>query len=160
MGRVKGTWWLSVFVAGGLVLSAGCSSGGSSSSAPTTEAGTAAGVVSSRSTATTGAPSANATGLSGTWAGDYRQTTPSSTSGTFTIEWQQSGSNLTGTIKIPGVCPSGCPITATVNGNNVKFGVVEAGSIDYSGTVSGNTMSGTYATADGASKGTWSATKS
>jgi hypothetical protein len=102
---------------------------------------------------------ASTTGLSGRWAGDYQQTSPSASSGTFTIQWQQSGSDITGTITIPGTCSS-CPISATLNGSTVRFGLVAGGAITYTGTVSGNSMSGTYSTTDGATKGTWKASRS
>jgi hypothetical protein len=97
-------------------------------------------------------------GLSGTWSGDYQQTSPAPAAGTFTLNWQQSGSNVTGTINIPGAC-NACPISATVNGSSVTFGVVALGGIIYTGTVSGNSMSGTYTTADTSARGTWKASK-
>ena len=152
------------------VVLGGCSS--KSSDNPTVGAGQASGATTTLgSTGTTAASSSSATtatttatttaaggGLTGTWSGDYQQTAPSPDSGTFTLHWQQSGSNVTGTIDIAGAC-SACPISATVNGSSVTFGVVALGGITYTGTVSGNTMSGTYATADSSYKGTWKASK-
>jgi hypothetical protein len=161
MGGVRKTGWTAVLVAAVLLFGAGCSKGNGNASAPTSAAGQAATtVVTTTAPAATSTPStATTAGLSGTWSGDYQQTTPSASSGTFTIRWQQSGSSLTGTITIPGVCPPGCPITATLNGSTVSFGVVAGGAINYTGTVTGNSMAGTYAAADGSTKGTWKAAR-
>lgn len=123
-----------------------------------TTAATTATTAASSGSATTATSAAATGGLTGAWSGTYQQTTPIADSGTFTINWQQSGSNLTGTINIPGAC-NACPISATVNGTSVAFGVVALGGITYNGTVSGNSMSGTYATADSSTKGTWKASK-
>ena len=130
---------------------------GAGQTSATTAAATATTAASGRSATT--ATSATATGgLTGAWSGTYQQTSPTADSGTFAINWQQSGSNLTGTINIPGAC-NACPISATVNGTSVTFGVVALGGITYTGTVAGSSMSGTYATADSSYKGTWKASK-
>jgi hypothetical protein len=102
--------------------------------------------------ATSPSTAAVAGGLSGTWSGQYA----GAGQGTFTITWQQSGSDLTGTIKISDV---GVPISisGTLSGNTIRFGTVGSSAITYSGSVSGNTMSGTYQTPTG--DGTWNATK-
>ncbi|MCA1847178.1 MAG: hypothetical protein LC792_29100 [Actinobacteria bacterium] len=135
--------------------------GAGQTSATTAAAGTAT-TAASGGSATTATSATAATGLSGTWSGTYQQTSPiadsGTDSGTFTLNWQQSGSNVTGGISIPGAC-SNCPISATVNGSTVSFGVVALGAITYTGTVSGNSMSGTYATPDSSTKGTWKASK-
>jgi hypothetical protein len=104
----------------------------------------------SSTTASSGAGSTAA--LSGTWSGQYS----GANQGTFTLTWQQSGSNLTGTINISEVgAPSG--INGTVSGNTITFGTVGTAAVTYSGTVSGNSMSGTYQSPSGS--GTWTATK-
>ncbi|MEN3315280.1 MAG: hypothetical protein V7605_1514 [Acidimicrobiaceae bacterium] len=155
-GVRRASWLVGLVVV--ILGAAACSSGSGKSSAPTTVAATA-------STATTsvanpaGQPTTTTTGLSGTWSGDYRQTSPAGAGGTFTILWQQAGSGLTGTITIPGACPSGCPITATLDGTKVSFGLVAGGAVNYTGTVTGTTMAGTYATVDTGTKGTWTATR-
>lgn len=142
----------------------GACSSSKSSDNPTVGAGaTSGGATTLATTATTAATATSAAaaatgGLSGTWSGDYTQTSPAPAAGTFTLAWQQSGSNVTGTINIPGAC-NACPISATVNGSSVTFGVVALGGITYTGTVSGSSMSGTYATADSSTKGTWKASK-
>lgn len=95
--------------------------------------------------------------LSGKWSGSYS----GAYNGTFKLSWHQSGSHLHGTITIsnPG---STLPINGTVNGTAITFGTVGSTAITYTGTVSGNSMSGTYkvATANGSTGGPWSASKS
>ena len=151
-----------VFALAVAVLGGACSS--KSNDNPTVGAGQSS-ATTAAATATTAASSGAATtsaaatgGLSGAWSGTYQQTSPIADSGTFTLNWQQSGSNVTGSISIPGAC-NACPISATVNGSTVTFGAVALGAITYTGTVSGNSMSGTYAAADSSTKGTWKASK-
>lgn len=95
--------------------------------------------------------------LSGKWSGQYS----GSYNGTFKLSWHQSGSHLHGTITIsnPG---STLPINGTVNGSAISFGTVGSTAITYTGTVSGNSMSGTYKVAggNGSTGGPWSASKS
>jgi hypothetical protein len=95
--------------------------------------------------------------LSGKWSGNYS----GSYNGTFKLNWHQSGSHLHGTITIsnPG---NTLPINGTVNGTAISFGTVGSTAITYTGTVSGNSMSGTYkvAAANGSTGGPWSAAKS
>jgi len=49
-------------------------------------------------------------------------------------------------------------VNGNVAGSAITFGAV--GGVVYSGTVSGNSMSGNYAVPGGGGTGTWSATKS
>jgi hypothetical protein len=49
-------------------------------------------------------------------------------------------------------------ITGNVAGSAISFGAV--GSVTYKGTVSGNSMSGTYTVQGSSTGGSWSATKS
>lgn len=53
-------------------------------------------------------------------------------------------------------------ISGTFTGGNIRFGTVGSGAaITYSGTVSGNSMSGTYQVNDsGGDQGQWNANKS
>jgi hypothetical protein len=89
--------------------------------------------------------------LSGTWAGKYS----GAYHGTFTLHWTQSGSRLSGTIKLSN--PSSAPrVTGTVRGRTIRFGTVSGG-ITYTGSVSGKSMSGSYKTPGGG--GSWSAHK-
>ena len=100
----------------------------------------------------TGAGAAVATSqtkLAGTWAGTYS----GAYSGTFTLRWKQSGSRLTGSIKLSS--PSGTyPITGSVKGSAIRFGAVGAGAT-YTGSVAGRSMSGRYKS--GPRGGAWSA---
>jgi hypothetical protein len=94
--------------------------------------------------------------LSGKWSGHYS----GSFNGDFTVRWTQSGSHLHGTIHLsnPG---DTMPINGTVNGSAISFGTVGSTAITYSGTVSGNSMSGSYKvhSTNGSSGGPWSASK-
>jgi hypothetical protein len=105
------------------------------------------------STPTTSSPAAGA--LTGTWSGQYS----GSYTGTFKLHWRQSSSKLNGTIHISSLGGT-TPIHGTVNGNAISFGTVGGGQqITYTGTVSGNSMSGTYQV-NGHGGGPWSASKS
>jgi hypothetical protein len=90
--------------------------------------------------------------LAGKWSGKYG----GAFSGTFTLHWTQSGSKLSGSIALSN--PSGTySCNGTVAGSGIKFGAVGVGAT-YTGTVSGNSMSGTYNSPRGG--GSWSASKS
>ena len=102
------------------------------------------------------APAAAPSGLSGKWLGQYS----GSYQGTFTLHWRQSGPDLKGTIDISSPAAS-MPIHGSVSGSKISFGTVGQYGITYSGTVSGNSMSGTYQVKDGrGSTGNWSAARS
>ena len=95
---------------------------------------------------------AGGSSLTGTWSGRYG----GAYHGTFTLHWTQSGSRLTGTIKLSSVGRTN--ITGSVRGSTIRFGTVgNASAITYSGSVSGKSMSGTYKT--GGVGGSWSAHK-
>lgn len=101
-------------------------------------------------------------GMSGIWNGQWANQTPDTATGTFSIQWSQQGSNLTGNISIVGTpCLSGGGITGTINGSAINFGVVEGQvTVNYAGIITGsNTMSGTYSTSCGNAYGDWQATK-
>jgi hypothetical protein len=89
--------------------------------------------------------------LTGTWTGTYS----GAFSGNFTLRWTQIGSKLHGSITLSR--PRGTySIGGSVRRKAIRFGAVGAGAT-YSGTLSGSSMSGHYATPRG--PGTWSATK-
>ena len=90
-------------------------------------------------------------GLSGKWTGTYSGTF----SGTFVLNWTQSGSKLSGTIKLSTAGTDN--VNGTVDGSSIKFGTVGGQAVHYTGSVSGDSMSGSYSTAAG--DGTWSAHK-
>ena len=95
-------------------------------------------------------PAAATAALTGKWSGTYSGTF----TGTFTLTWTESSGKLTGTIDLS---TSGTvPLNGTVAGNQITFGTVGSTAVTYTGTVSGDTMSGTY-TAGSAGTGTWQA---
>jgi hypothetical protein len=156
MSRTK----LLLFAAAPVLVLAACSSPAPATSPPS--AGAAAATSAAATTpaatvpaATTSAAAAGA--LSGTWSGRYS----GAFQGTFTLVWRQSSSRLSGTIKLSAPANT-VSIHGTVSGNTIRFGTVGSAAITYSGTVSGNSMSGTYKVSTGSSTvgGPWSASKS
>jgi hypothetical protein len=114
------------------------------------------------STAATAAPTDAASGLAGTWNGAYESTSDPGSTGTFVLDWTQTGSALSGTISVTNTpCVAEGTITGTTDGTTITFGAVQgAYSIAYEGTVSGDTMSGTYSSPScGNAAGTWTANK-
>jgi hypothetical protein len=91
--------------------------------------------------------------LSGGWSGMYS----GPFNGTFTLTWTQSGSSLDGTIHLSSP-PDTLRINGTVSSSAISFGAV--GVVTYSGTVSGNSMSGSYTDVANGKSGSWSANKS
>ena len=90
--------------------------------------------------------------LAGTWTGQYS----GAVSGTFTLNWTQTGSTLTGSITL--TSPKGkYAIGGHVNGTAISFGAVGAGAT-YTGSLSGSSMSGKWTSPVGG--GSWSANKS
>jgi hypothetical protein len=97
--------------------------------------------------------------LSGKWSGTYG----GAFSGTFKLTWQQTGHNLSGTIKVSGFKNVPTSIHGTVRGDSIRFGTVGSQSITYSGSVSGPSMSGDWKILAGGKSmggGSWSASKS
>jgi hypothetical protein len=132
--------------------STGTSAPPSTAAQPTSTAPAAAlGTVSTSAAVSTTAAAAGA--LSGTWNGKYS----GGYQGTFTLTWQQSAGNLSGSIALsdPSIT---LPIHGTVAAGAIRFGTVGSVGITYSGTVSGNSMSGSYDVGTGAG-GPWSASK-
>jgi len=128
---------------------AGCGGGGASGTSTPPPATTTSG--------TTTTPPASSTttsedgGVSGKWSGKYS----GAYTGTFKLDWRQSSSKLSGTIDLS---PGGTlPVNGTVDGSSIKFGTVGGPGITYTGSVSGDAMSGTYTTPNGG--GSWSADK-
>jgi hypothetical protein len=147
---------------------AACSSSASTTATQTTgtapSAGTSTASAAAASTPTAGTPAASSSapaavnGLSGNWTGQYS----GASQGHFTLQWTQSGSALSGTIRLEtdGVT---MPIQGTVVGSSIRFGTVGSSGITYTGMVSGNSMSGSYklVAANGTTfSGPWSAARS
>jgi hypothetical protein len=144
---------LTLTIGAATLLLAACSSAGTGATAPTTTA-THAAAAQPKAAAATSAPAAAAGALTGTWKGQYG----GSYQGTFVLHWHQSGSRLGGRIHISSPSDS-LPIHGHVAGGSIRFGTVGSYEITYTGTVSGNSMSGTYKVG-GAQGGNWSAAKS
>jgi hypothetical protein len=89
--------------------------------------------------------------LSGRWSGEYSGVFH----GTFTLDWTQSRSRLNGTIKLSSPRTT-LSISGTVSGRTIQFG--EVGGVSYSGTLTGDSMSGNYRV-PGHGGGSWSATQ-
>jgi hypothetical protein len=135
-----------------LLLAAGCSS--APTRTPAISAPTAPAASTASSSPASAAPAAPA-GLSGKWSGQYG----GSYSGTFILRWHQDGSKLSGTIRLSAPATT-MPIHGTVNGCVIRFGTVGSVGITYSGSVSGNSMSGSYQVASGnGAGGHWSAAR-
>jgi hypothetical protein len=96
---------------------------------------------------------AHESSLTGAWSGKYS----GAYRGTFTLQWTQSGSTLSGTIKLSSTRGGKVPLKGTVRGNTIRFGTVGSAAITYTGSVSGKSMSGSYKTPGGG--GPWSAHK-
>lgn len=154
-----------LFLAAGVVAlgitALACSSSGKTTTGTTLSApASSAASETSTTAAATSTTAAAAGALSGTWSGTYS----GAYSGTFTLTWQQSGSNLSGTIMISSFNNAPRSINGTVQGSAISFGTVGSQAIQYSGTASGNSMSGTWQIAgpngQAAGGGSWSASKS
>jgi hypothetical protein len=79
------------------------------------------------------------------------------------LTWQQSGKNLSGTIMVSGFNNVPTTIHGTIQGASIRFGTVGSKSITYSGSVSSNSMSGTWQIQAGGrsmGSGSWKASKS
>jgi hypothetical protein len=102
---------------------------------------------------------AASSGLSGKWRGRYS----GAYQGHFVLRWHQSGSRLSGTITLSAPSRGTVPIHGTVQGSTIRFGTVGSEAITYSGSASGNSMSGTWqikGPSGPAGGGPWSASKS
>jgi len=100
-------------------------------------------------------PSTTGGALTGKWSGSYS----GAFSGTFTLHWVQTSTKLSGAINLSSA-GGPVPLHGTVVGSSIRFGTVGSTAVTYTGTVSGNSMSGTYKVGtSGAGTGTWNATK-
>ncbi len=91
--------------------------------------------------------------VAGTWSGTYS----GPFNGTFKLIWNQTGSSVNGTIMLSSP-PDNLKITGSLSVNPFRCGAV--GVVAYTGTVSGNSMSGSYVDRANGQTGTWSANKS
>jgi hypothetical protein len=137
---------------------AACSSSGAST-AQVTATQPARANSAATSAASAPAQAAADTGLSGKWRGQYS----GAYQGHFVLRWHQSGFRLIGTITLSAPSRGTVPIHGTVQGSTIKFGTVGSEDITYSGSASGNSMSGTWqikGPSGPAGGGPWSASKS
>jgi len=149
-----------ILVAPAAVLIAACSTAPAATtttpppSTPATAPAAATSAASAPAATSSSAPAAGA--LSGTWHGQYG----GAYSGTFTLHWQQNTSSLSGTIELSSLGGT-VPIHGTVEGSSIHFGTVGSTQITYSGSVSGNSMSGNYQVhaGNGSQNGTWNASR-
>lgn len=96
---------------------------------------------------------------SGTWA-----STKYDISGTFTVDWVQTGTHIEGTASVTGSpCGvTGGPLSGTITGNQVSFGVVEAHqTVTWRGKIGKHRVSGTFSTGApcGNDRGTFAGTR-
>jgi hypothetical protein len=135
------------------LAAAACGGGGGGGSSSTGTSTPAAASTAATQVTTTASTSTEATasdsGLSGKWKGTYSGTY----SGTFVLNWNRSGSKLHGTIHLS--TAGTVPVNGTVDGSSIKFGTVGGSAVHYTGSVSGDSMSGSYTTAGG--DGSWTA---
>ncbi len=103
-------------------------------------------------TAATARTTTTSSSLTGIWSGKYG----GAYTGTFSLHWKQTKSQLSGTIKLSTVS-SKLIVTGTVRSGKIRFGTVGSTAITYTGSVSGSSMSGRYTTPGGG--GSWSAHK-
>jgi hypothetical protein len=142
------------------LVALGCSSSKTASSTNVTSPpGTAASATTAPPGPTEPSTTApQATGdLTGSWSGNYT----GAFNGTFSLTWQQSGSDLNGTIKISGFGDVPTTINGSVQGSSIRFGTVHGQEVTYTGSVSGNSMSGSWqiAVPGHSVTGSWNASK-
>lgn len=135
-----------------------CSSSGSgnestSSAAAGPSTSSSAPPPSTEGATSTGPPAAGS--LTGNWTGSYH----GAFDGTFTLHWTQTGPALVGTINLS--TAGTVPLRGTVTDGQINFGTVGSTVITYTGSVSGDSMSGDYQVAGGTGgTGSWSAHRS
>jgi hypothetical protein len=118
---------------------AACSSSGSSGTQVTATQSAKADPAAAPA-ASASAQAAASSGLSGKWRGQYS----GAYQGHFLLRWHQSGSRLSGTITLSAPSHGTVPIHGNVQGGTIKFGTVGSEDITYSGSASGDSMSGTW----------------
>ncbi len=148
---------MTVTAALAMTLAACSSSGGSTAQVTATRSVEATSAAASATSAP--AQAAANSGLSGKWRGQYSGTYQ----GHFILRWHQSGSRLSGTIALSTPARGAVGIHGTVQGGTIRFGTVGSEAITYSGSASGNSMSGTWqikGSNGAAGGGPWSASRS
>jgi hypothetical protein len=100
--------------------------------------------------------------VSGTWAGQW--TASSGIAGTWQTDWIEDRSgHVDGSAFVTGTsCGTRAGVAGERQGCSISFGLVEFGgcSVDFEGTIDGNTVSGTFIVTAGVSdQGQWSGSK-
>ena len=146
-----------------MVVTAACSSSGKGQTAPTNAPTTTSASSDAGSSSVAGGTTSPSGALTGTWSGPWQRTSPPPGGGTNALTLQQRGSELTGKLVAVGsACLTTEQITGTVRGTAVDFHVVGgSATAKYTGSVSGNSMSGTATVTCAAGTGTakWQLTK-
>jgi hypothetical protein len=130
---------LAMGAAAGLAITLAACSGSGGTPAQVTSTQSAKAPAAAPATSAPAQAAANS-GLSGKWRGQYS----GAYQGNFTLRWHQSGSKLSGTITLSAPSRGTLPINGTVQGSSIRFGTVGSEHITYSGSASGNSMSGTW----------------
>lgn len=158
-GSTKRASELAVAAVLGSVLLAAC--GGSSSTTSTKRATTTSATPSAQTTQP--APSATGAAISGTWRGTATSQAHPGRTSSFTVVFSQRGSTVSGPVTLTGGCISQGSVTGTLVGQTIQFGVVERAGIEFTGTFSGSSMSGSYKSEPpcgiDTDTGTWEATR-
>lgn len=101
--------------------------------------------------------------LEGTWAGTW-QTDVAQVNSTFTWEIEATADGFSGTIDVQGTsCISNGSVDVAVDGDRITVGLVQAEEpVTFTGTISGDRMSGTYdaGTCPPPNSGSWEAVRS
>ncbi len=147
---------LLVFVA----LAPACSGGGTGGSTSSPAGSPTGGGPSPVTTSPGSTPSAGS--VTGAWKGTWESTKYPPANGTFDVVFAQTGQALSGTVRVnESTCIPVGTLTGVLAGSAINFGAVEgAHTVTYTGSVQGDSMSGTYKApqcADDA--GTWTATR-
>ncbi len=115
-------------------------------------------------TTTTTSQPAGQVSLEGYWHGTYRSEKTGSR-GEFCFRLTKAGAGYAGTLAINDEANvyvgTGIPLAITVSGNAITLGWVAGPSVTFSGTISGDSMQGTWQISGGqySDQGTWSASK-
>ena len=113
-------------------------------------------------TAATG-PTSGAIDLEGTWSGTWETDVPA-VHGTFSWVIESTPDGFTGTIQVDDTtCVSNGTVDVSLQGDKITIGLVRAEEpVTFTGTVSGEQMSGTYdaGTCPPPNSGTWEAVRS
>lgn len=101
--------------------------------------------------------------ISGTWHGSSASDKHAERMSTFTVVFSQDGNRISGPITIEGGCISEGSITGTFSGRRIEFGVIENSGVEFTGTLSGDSLSGSFAShppcGPDNDTGTWKATR-